>query len=79
MAVDPFRGAGFTSPLVRTRGDYKPSLFVGKMRRMDRRAQIWTPERLEEAALDEAVRRGGNKRLEFQKRRNNKSDDALSP
>jgi hypothetical protein len=49
------------------------------MRRMDRPAQIWTPERLEEAALDEAVRRGGNKRLEFQKRRNNKSDDALSP
>ena len=29
---------------------------------MDRRAEIWTAERLEQAAIDELLRHGGNKR-----------------
>jgi len=53
---------GFTSPLVKTRGDYKPNLFVGKMLRMDRPAEIWNAERLERAMLAEAAGHGANKR-----------------
>jgi len=57
-----FPGCGFSSPLVKTRGDYKPNLFVGKMLRMDRPAEIWNAERLERAMLAEAAGHGANKR-----------------